>query len=40
MEYKDRLIREKMMEVIDNLVEIGVKAIAFFGGLRAINLSF
>jgi MoaA/NifB/PqqE/SkfB family radical SAM enzyme len=32
MEYKDRLPREKMMEIVDDLVEMGVKAATFSGG--------
>ena len=32
MEYKDRLPKEKMMEIIDDLVEMGVKAVTFSGG--------
>jgi Fe-coproporphyrin III synthase len=32
MEYKDRLPREKMMEIIDDLAEMGVKAVTFSGG--------
>ena len=32
MEYKDRLPREKMMEIVDDLVEMGVKAVTFSGG--------
>jgi hypothetical protein len=40
IECKDRLTREKMMEVIDDLVEMGLQAVDFSGVLRAINLSF
>ena len=32
MEYKDRLPREKMMEIADDLAEMGVKAVTFSGG--------
>ena len=32
MEYKDRLPREKMMEIVDDLAEMGVKAVTFSGG--------
>ncbi len=32
MEYKDRLSREKMMEIIEDLTEMGVKAVTFSGG--------
>jgi Fe-coproporphyrin III synthase len=32
MEYKDKLPREKMMEIVDDLAEIGVKAVTFSGG--------
>jgi len=32
MEYKDRLPREKMMEIVDDLAEMGVKAATFSGG--------
>jgi Fe-coproporphyrin III synthase len=32
MEYKDRLPRDKMMEIIDDLAEMGVKAVTFSGG--------
>ena len=32
MEYKDRLPREKMMEIADDLAEMGVKAATFSGG--------
>jgi Fe-coproporphyrin III synthase len=32
MEYKDRLPKEKMMEIADDLIEMGVKAVTFSGG--------
>jgi MoaA/NifB/PqqE/SkfB family radical SAM enzyme len=32
MEYKDRLPKEKMMEIVDDLAEMGVKAVTFSGG--------
>ena len=32
MEYKDRLPREKMMEIVDDLEAMGVKAVTFSGG--------
>jgi Fe-coproporphyrin III synthase len=32
MEYKDKLPREKMIEIIDDLIEMGVKAVTFSGG--------
>jgi Fe-coproporphyrin III synthase len=32
MEYKDKLSREKMLEIADDLAEIGVKAVTFSGG--------
>jgi Fe-coproporphyrin III synthase len=32
MEYKDRLPRDKMMEIVDDLAEMGVRAVTFSGG--------
>jgi MoaA/NifB/PqqE/SkfB family radical SAM enzyme len=32
MEYKDRLPREKMLEIVDDLAEMGVQAVTFSGG--------
>ena len=32
MEYKDRLPREKMLEIVEDLAEMGVKAVTFSGG--------
>ena len=40
MNYKDRLPREKIMEVIDDLADMGVKAITFSGGGGFLLVSF
>jgi MoaA/NifB/PqqE/SkfB family radical SAM enzyme len=32
MEYKDKLPREKMLEIVDDLAEMGVQAVTFSGG--------
>ena len=40
MEYKDRLPKEKMMEIVDDLAEMGVKAVTFSGGGEPLNYPY